>query len=86
MKWSIYLGKISGIKVFIHWTLIFFLVWIGINSWRNGASAKEMYYSLLFMASDDIPINMGSNKTFSVVPLLSVTYILVTLTDLDEPK
>ena len=51
MKWSIYIGKISGIKVFLHWTLVFFLIWIGINSFRGGGNLNEMYYSLLFIVS-----------------------------------
>ncbi|MFN5182565.1 MAG: site-2 protease family protein [Bacteroidota bacterium] len=51
MKWSIYTGKIAGIKLFIHWTLIFFLLWIGFNSFRSGGNINEMYFSILFMIS-----------------------------------
>ena len=51
MKWSLYIGKISGIKVFLHWTLLIFLLWIGINAFRAEQKINEMYNSILFMVS-----------------------------------
>src|SRR5438093_13441055 len=28
MKWSLYIGKISGIKIFIHWTFLILILWV----------------------------------------------------------
>jgi Zn-dependent protease/CBS domain-containing protein len=51
MKWSIYTGRISGIKLFIHWTFVFFLVWIAIRTLRAGGTAEEVAYTLFFILS-----------------------------------
>jgi len=41
MKWSLYLGKIAGIKIYIHWSFIFLLGWILIANFQMGYSLYE---------------------------------------------
>ncbi len=51
MRWSIYMGKISGIKLFLHWTFIFFILWLIINAVRNGSSGNQVMLMLMFVLS-----------------------------------
>lgn len=36
MKWSLYIGKFAGIKVYIHWTFAILLAWIFIQYYHEG--------------------------------------------------
>ncbi|WP_143960587.1 site-2 protease family protein [Litoribacter populi] len=49
MKFSLYLGKYSGIKVFIHWTFSLLLIWILISSMRSGLSMADTTWTLIFI-------------------------------------
>jgi Zn-dependent protease/predicted transcriptional regulator len=49
MKGSFYIGKLSGIKIFIHWTFFFLLVWIFVSDARSGEPLGAIAYSLLFI-------------------------------------
>lgn len=49
MKFSLYLGKYKGIKVFIHWTFSLLLLWIIIANMRSGAYIGDTGWSLLFI-------------------------------------
>ncbi len=40
MKWSLRIGKLFGIPVYIHLTFLLLLVWIGVLSWREGESIR----------------------------------------------
>lgn len=51
MRWSLYVGKVSGIKLFLHWTFIVFLVWIVVNALRNGSSGDQLFYLIMFVLS-----------------------------------
>jgi len=49
MKFSLYLGKYQGIKVFIHWTFSLLLLWIIIANTRAGVALEDTGWSLLFI-------------------------------------
>lgn len=48
-KWSLYVGKIFGIKVFIHWTFIFLIAWILVNNFREGNTIANGVYTIAFV-------------------------------------
>jgi Zn-dependent protease len=50
-KWSLYIGKVSGIKIYIHWTFIFLLAWIAVNGIKAGENTETILYSLGFVLS-----------------------------------
>lgn len=49
MKFSLYLGKYKGIKVFIHWTFSLLLLYIIIANARSGAALGDTGWTLLFI-------------------------------------
>ena len=51
MKWSFFIGKPFGTRLYIHWTFLFLLIWVGLNAVRAGSSPIQVVYSILFMLS-----------------------------------
>jgi Zn-dependent protease/predicted transcriptional regulator len=51
MKTSLELGKVSGIKVSVHWTFLILLAWIVLINVRAGTDAVHIVWSLLFILS-----------------------------------
>jgi len=49
MKFSLYLGKYKGIKVFIHWTFSILLLWIIIANAKSGVAWLDTVWSLIFI-------------------------------------
>lgn len=49
MKWSIRIGKLFQIPVYIHVTFLLFLVWIGILLWHQGNSLGAGIEGILFI-------------------------------------
>ncbi|MDN5205019.1 site-2 protease family protein [Fulvivirgaceae bacterium BMA10] len=49
MKWSLYLGSYAGIKVFIHWTFVILLGWIGLTGIYAGDDLLTILWQLLFI-------------------------------------
>lgn len=49
MRWSLYLGKVSGIKIFVHWTFVFLLVWVTFGSLRMGLDLRALLITLGFV-------------------------------------
>jgi len=49
MKWSLYIGRISGIKLYIHWTFLILVAWIFIMYFRMGHGMKEALLGLGFV-------------------------------------
>lgn len=48
-KWSLYLGRFSGIKVYIHWTFLILIVWIFIMHSRMGEGWQAGLWGVLFI-------------------------------------
>jgi Zn-dependent protease len=51
MKWSIRIGRLFGIPLFIHITFFLFLGWVGFESYRNGNGAGDALSGVLFMCT-----------------------------------
>lgn len=49
MKGSIYLGKISGIKLFIHWTFLILIGWIFLMHFSMGHGSAEAFAGIAFI-------------------------------------
>jgi Zn-dependent protease len=49
MKWSLYLGKVAGIKLFIHWTFLILVAWVFISYYRMGFSFAEAMVGFAFV-------------------------------------
>ena len=49
MKWSLYLGRYFGIKVFIHWTFIILVGWIVMTSLSAGQDLATMGWNIAFV-------------------------------------
>lgn len=49
MKWTLYLGKIAGIRMFIHWTFIILVVWIFLMHFRISQSVQEGLIGVAFI-------------------------------------
>ena len=48
-KWSLYLGKIAGIKVFIHWTFWILIIWIFMMYYQMGHSFEHALMGIVFI-------------------------------------
>ena len=51
MKWSLYLGKPAGIKLFVHWTFILLVIWLSWMHLQQGHGLFEITIGLLFLAA-----------------------------------
>lgn len=51
MKWSLCIGKISGIKIFIHWTFFILIFWIIFSGVRQGYNAEDILLNLGLVVS-----------------------------------
>jgi len=51
MKWSIRIGRLFGIPVFIHITFVLLLVWVGVMSWREARSLNAALEGVLFICT-----------------------------------
>jgi Zn-dependent protease/predicted transcriptional regulator len=49
MKWSIRIGNLFGIPLFVHVTFLLFLAWIGVMGWRGGGGAASALENVLFI-------------------------------------
>ena len=49
MKWSLNLGRIAGIKIYIHWTFLILLLWIVFSQMQQGKSWEQTLAAALFM-------------------------------------
>ncbi len=48
-KWSLYLGSISGIKIFIHWTFLILIAWIFLMYYRVGNGLSAGFSGVFFI-------------------------------------
>lgn len=51
MRWSLYIGKVFGIKIFIHWTFLILVLWIIQVQIFQGQKASEILVSIAFLFS-----------------------------------
>jgi Zn-dependent protease len=51
MKWSIRIGNLFGIPVFIHVTFLLLLAWVGVMSWRDARSLSAALDGVLFICT-----------------------------------
>lgn len=49
MKYSLYLGKIAGIKISVHWTFLILILWIVFSNARSGLAFHEIVWSVTFV-------------------------------------
>jgi Zn-dependent protease/CBS domain-containing protein len=49
MKYSLSLGRISGIRIEVHWTFLILLAWIIFSGLRTNANSEEIIWSLLLL-------------------------------------
>lgn len=49
MKWSLYLGRVFGIKLFIHWTFLLLLGYIAFVNIRQGLGFVDILWSIGFI-------------------------------------
>lgn len=49
MKYSLYLGKVSGIRISVHWTFLILIIWIVMSNLRSGLGFNEILWSITFV-------------------------------------
>ena len=49
MKYSLYLGKVAGIRISVHWTFLILIFWIVFANMRSGFSTGEIIWSVSFV-------------------------------------
>lgn len=49
MKYSLYLGKVSGIKISVHWTFLILIFWIILSNARSGRGVDEIIWAVTFV-------------------------------------
>ncbi len=49
MKNSLYIGKIAGIKIFLHWTFPIIIFWIIFSNLRRGLNVEQASWSFIFI-------------------------------------
>lgn len=49
MKNSLYLGAVSGIRIYIHWTFLILIGWIVFSNLRKGADTQQVLWSVVFV-------------------------------------
>jgi Zn-dependent protease len=49
MKYSLNLGKISGIQLSVHWTFLILIAWIFISHYRAGHDTQQALLGVVFI-------------------------------------
>lgn len=49
MKWSLFLGKPLGIKLYIHWTFLILIGWVVFSQYSNGGDLQAALWAVLFV-------------------------------------
>jgi Zn-dependent protease len=49
MKYSLYLGRVSGIKISVHWTFLILIFWIVFSNLRSGLGFNDIVWSVTFV-------------------------------------
>ena len=51
MNYKLYIGKVSGIKIFIHWTFALLIAWIVYKDLKAGLGTSDILWSIAFVLS-----------------------------------
>lgn len=51
MKYSLFLGKVAGIRISVHWTFLILIFWIVFANMRSGLTFSEIVWSVIFLLS-----------------------------------
>src|SRR5262245_33991726 len=51
MRWSLKLGKIAGIRIYLHWTFLLLPLWIFLNDPARGMGLPNTTQAALFIAA-----------------------------------
>lgn len=57
-KSSLYLGKIAGIRLYVHWTFLLLIIWVVISSYRNGFDGDSALYSVVLVLTTFVCVTM----------------------------
>jgi Zn-dependent protease/CBS domain-containing protein len=49
MKYSLSLGRVAGIQIFVHWTFLILIGWIVYINLKQGMGAVDIFWSVLFI-------------------------------------
>jgi hypothetical protein len=49
MKWSLSLGRLSGIEVFVHWTFLILIAWILFSHINMGHGWEQSLVGVVFI-------------------------------------
>ena len=49
MKWSLNIGRVSGIKIFVHWTFLLLIGWVIFRSMAMGLTISETMWFIFFV-------------------------------------
>lgn len=49
MKYKLFIGKVSGIKIFVHWTFALLIAWVVYNDVKAGLGTTEILWSVAFI-------------------------------------
>lgn len=49
MKANLHLGSISGIKIMVHWTFFFLIVWIAFYELKSGGNFETVLFNIVFI-------------------------------------
>jgi hypothetical protein len=83
MKNSLFIGKIAGIKIFLHWTFPIIIFWIIYSNLRRGLHAEQVTWSFVFILALFVCVtvhevsNALTAKRYHIKPKIFRCFLLV---------